>query len=36
LLLGIGCEIGQGWLFARAMPEAELIPWLSSFSAVPA
>jgi EAL domain-containing protein (putative c-di-GMP-specific phosphodiesterase class I) len=28
----IGCEIGQGWHFARAMPEADLIPWLAGFS----
>ena len=36
LLRGAGCEVGQGWYFARAMPETELIPWLSRFSMVPA
>jgi EAL domain-containing protein (putative c-di-GMP-specific phosphodiesterase class I) len=31
-----GCEVGQGWYFGRAMPEAHLIPWISAFSGVPA
>jgi EAL domain-containing protein (putative c-di-GMP-specific phosphodiesterase class I)/ActR/RegA family two-component response regulator len=34
LLRGAGCEAGQGWLFSRAMPEPELIPWLADFPAV--
>ncbi len=28
LLQGYGCTIGQGWLFGRAMPAAELPAWL--------
>lgn len=36
LLRDIGCEIGQGWYFGHAMPEADLMPWLASFSKVPA
>ena len=36
LLREIGCEVGQGWYFAHAMSEAELIPWLSAFAKVPA
>ena len=28
MLRDAGCHVGQGWLFARAMPEAELGPWL--------
>ncbi len=32
LLRQIGCEVGQGWHFARAKVEADLIPWLSEFS----
>jgi EAL domain-containing protein (putative c-di-GMP-specific phosphodiesterase class I)/ActR/RegA family two-component response regulator len=35
LLRQIGCEVGQGWHFARAMAEADLIPWLSAFSSPP-
>jgi len=31
LLRDIGCEVGQGWYFAQAMPEAELVSWLSAF-----
>jgi EAL domain-containing protein (putative c-di-GMP-specific phosphodiesterase class I) len=27
-ITGLGCDIGQGWHFARAMTEAELSPWL--------
>ena len=23
LLAGLGCNVGQGWLFGRAMPEGE-------------
>jgi EAL domain-containing protein (putative c-di-GMP-specific phosphodiesterase class I)/ActR/RegA family two-component response regulator len=36
LLRGVGCDVGQGWYFARAMPESGLIPWLSASAAVPA
>ncbi len=36
LLRRCGCEVGQGWYFAKAMPEAELTEWLSRFSAVTA
>src|ERR1019366_8446606 len=32
LLRQIGCEVGQGWHFAHAKVEADLIPWLSEFS----
>jgi EAL domain-containing protein (putative c-di-GMP-specific phosphodiesterase class I) len=32
----INCEVGQGWHFARAMSEADLIPWLSAHVAAPA
>ncbi|MGD0431374.1 MAG: EAL domain-containing response regulator [Acetobacteraceae bacterium] len=35
LLKGIGCEVGQGWYFSQAMSEADLVPWLSTFSMVP-
>ncbi len=36
LLRDVDCEVGQGWYFARAMSETELVPWLSAFSAVAA
>jgi len=26
LLVGMGCEAGQGWLFGRSVPEGKL-PW---------
>ncbi|HEY4082524.1 MAG TPA: EAL domain-containing protein [Burkholderiaceae bacterium] len=29
-LLDMGCEVAQGWLFARAMPAQELAGWLSN------
>ena len=29
MLRNAGCEIGQGWLFGRAMPEDELRQWLA-------
>ncbi len=32
----IGCDVGQGWYYGRAMPEADLIAWLTAFSKVPA
>ena len=35
LLRKIGCEVAQGWHFARAMAEEELIPWLSGSVAAP-
>ena len=28
----VHCEVGQGWHFARAMPEAELVTWLSGYA----
>ena len=36
LLRDVGCEVGQGWYFAHAMAEAELVPWLADYAAVPA
>jgi sensor c-di-GMP phosphodiesterase-like protein len=36
LLRQAGCEVAQGWHFARAMAEAELIPWLAGYATVPA
>jgi EAL domain-containing protein (putative c-di-GMP-specific phosphodiesterase class I)/ActR/RegA family two-component response regulator len=36
LLRGVDCEVAQGWHFARAMAEAELIPWLAGYATVPA
>ena len=35
-LRDIGCDVGQGWYFGRAMPEGDLITWLSRFATVPA
>jgi EAL domain-containing protein (putative c-di-GMP-specific phosphodiesterase class I)/ActR/RegA family two-component response regulator len=35
LLRQAHCEVAQGWYFARAMAEAELIPWLAGFETVP-
>jgi EAL domain-containing protein (putative c-di-GMP-specific phosphodiesterase class I)/ActR/RegA family two-component response regulator len=32
LLRGAGCEVGQGWYFGHAMPEADLISWLSAYA----
>ena len=32
LLRDAGCEVGQGWLFGRAMPEDELHQWLAEHS----
>lgn len=34
LLRGFNCEIGQGWYFAQAMSEPDLVPWLAAFSMV--
>jgi EAL domain-containing protein (putative c-di-GMP-specific phosphodiesterase class I) len=36
MLREAGCEVGQGWHFARAMKEDELTQWLSKHAAVPA
>ena len=36
LLRDIGCDVGQGWYFGKAMPEAELAPWIETFCMVPA
>ncbi len=30
LLLGMGCDTGQGWLFAASLPDAELREWLAA------
>jgi EAL domain-containing protein (putative c-di-GMP-specific phosphodiesterase class I) len=35
-LRDVGCDVGQGWYFARAMSEADLAEWLPAFSMVPA
>jgi EAL domain-containing protein (putative c-di-GMP-specific phosphodiesterase class I)/ActR/RegA family two-component response regulator len=36
LLKRVGCEVGQGWYFAQAMPETQLAHWLSAGAVVPA
>jgi len=36
MLREAGCDIGQGWHFARAMKEDDLTQWLSVYTAVPA
>ncbi len=36
MLREAGCEIGQGWYFAKAMKEDDLTQWLSNYAAVPA
>lgn len=36
MLRDIGCEVGQGWYFARAMAEADLNAWLNQTAMVPA
>jgi EAL domain-containing protein (putative c-di-GMP-specific phosphodiesterase class I) len=33
LLVAMGCEVGQGYLIARPMPGAELLPWISAWNA---
>jgi EAL domain-containing protein (putative c-di-GMP-specific phosphodiesterase class I) len=35
-LLGAGCDIGQGWLFGRAMPEDALTSWFDARATAPA
>ena len=35
-LRDVGCEVGQGWYFGKAMPEAELLAWLPEATSVPA
>jgi EAL domain-containing protein (putative c-di-GMP-specific phosphodiesterase class I)/CheY-like chemotaxis protein len=36
MLRDAGCEVGQGWYFGHAMPEAELIAWMPAFPTVAA
>ena len=36
MLRDIGCDVAQGWYFARAMPEGELCAWLAATTRVPA
>jgi sensor c-di-GMP phosphodiesterase-like protein len=36
LLRQVDCEVAQGWFFAKAMAEAELVPWLAGHATVPA
>jgi EAL domain-containing protein (putative c-di-GMP-specific phosphodiesterase class I)/FixJ family two-component response regulator len=33
LLVAMGCDVGQGYLIARPMPGAELLPWISAWNA---
>jgi EAL domain-containing protein (putative c-di-GMP-specific phosphodiesterase class I)/FixJ family two-component response regulator len=30
LVQGFGCNIGQGWLIAKAMPADEILPWMKA------
>lgn len=32
-LLALGCDEGQGWLYARPLEEAALLAWLANASA---
>ena len=34
MLARIGCDVGQGYLFARAMPLPQLITWMGAESPV--
>jgi EAL domain-containing protein (putative c-di-GMP-specific phosphodiesterase class I) len=34
MLARLGCDVGQGYLFARAMPLHQLIAWVGSESPV--
>jgi EAL domain-containing protein (putative c-di-GMP-specific phosphodiesterase class I)/ActR/RegA family two-component response regulator len=36
MLRDAGCDVGQGWHFARAMQEDDLTQWLNRYTAVPA
>jgi EAL domain-containing protein (putative c-di-GMP-specific phosphodiesterase class I)/ActR/RegA family two-component response regulator len=36
MLRDVGCDVGQGWYYGRAMPEADLLPWLAAHSRVTA
>ncbi|HLT11671.1 MAG TPA: EAL domain-containing protein, partial [Micromonosporaceae bacterium] len=31
MLLAGGCEVAQGWYYARPMPADELVAWLARF-----
>jgi diguanylate cyclase (GGDEF)-like protein len=33
MLLALGCEVGQGWYFARPMPADAFVTWLSRYRA---
>jgi sensor c-di-GMP phosphodiesterase-like protein len=35
MLRDAGCDIGQGWRYARAMKEDDLIQWLNRYVAEP-
>ena len=35
MLADVGCDIAQGWLFARAMPADDFVKWLATRSAAP-
>jgi diguanylate cyclase (GGDEF)-like protein len=35
VLLALGCDEGQGWLFGKAMPEDELVRWLAGYRPAP-
>ena len=36
LVRGLGCDLVQGWLIAKAMPIADLIDWLRRHETTPA
>jgi EAL domain-containing protein (putative c-di-GMP-specific phosphodiesterase class I) len=36
MLSDAGCEVGQGWYFGRAVPEAELTAWMPASPTVAA
>jgi EAL domain-containing protein (putative c-di-GMP-specific phosphodiesterase class I) len=31
MLIGAGCDVAQGWYYARPMPADELASWLSRY-----